>query len=287
VPALINDAPLTRNSAFAVVGLTALFVAVGADPADRLPLGLGVLYWLTHIGFGLAAAVIATRALCAWQVSRRWSPWIVVLVGGTLGAMAFTPFALGIEALMPAAQAVDLDVDWLDRLEARGGGFAAIGEFLQVYPSYIAAWLLLQSTPLIDSHRSRLRSPAADDEPAVDEPAVEVPPAPVPTEAQGEPGLLTQLPRHLGDTIAIRADLHYLHVTATQGEATLLGTMAAVDRELKDQGVRVHRSFWVATAHVRRMVRGPYGWSCELSDGSKVPVSRRRVSEVKQRLQQA
>lgn len=102
---MINDIPLTRNLGLALVVLTALFVAIGADPADRLPLGLGVLYWLTHIGFGLAAAVIA-----------------------------------------------------------------------------------------------------------------------------------------------------------------------------------VHRSFWVATAHVRRMVKGPYGWTCELSNGSKVPVSRRRVSEVKQRL---
>jgi hypothetical protein len=282
---LINDAPLTRNSAFAVVGLTALFVAVGADPADRLPLGLGVLYWLTHIGFGLAAAVIGTQALSAWPLSRRWSPWLIVLMGGTLGAMAFTPFALGIEALMPAAQAVDPDDDWLDRLEARGGGFAVIGEFLQVYPSYIAAWLLLQSPELMDSLKRRL-PPAA-----VDEPAPEVPLAPEPSQAQAqaqcEPGLLTQLPRHLGDTIAIRADLHYLHVTATQGEATVLGTMAAVDRELNDRGLRVHRSFWVATAHVRRMVKGPYGWTCELSDGSRVPVSRRRVSEVKQRLQQA
>ncbi len=277
---MINDIPLTRNLGLALVVLTALFVAIGADPADRLPLGLGVLYWLTHIGFGLTAAVIATRALCVWRVSRSWPAWAVVVLGGTLGAMVFAPFAMGIESLMPAAQAVDIDNDWLDRLEARGGAFALLGEFLQLYPSYLTAWLLVQSTPLLDVYRPRVTSPEADlaTPECTSEASAERP------DADRNDRALAQLPRHLGEAIAIRADLHYLHVTATNGEATLLGTMASVDRELGDKGLRVHRSFWVATAHVRRMVKGPYGWTCELSNGSKVPVSRRRVSEVKQRL---
>ena len=37
-------------------------------------------------------------------------------------------------------------------------------------------------------------------------------------------------------------------------------------------------------AHVRRMIKSRYGWSCELSNGNKVPVSRRRLSDVRLRL---
>ncbi len=280
---MIDNAPLTRNLCFAIVALTVLFVAMGADPADRLPLGLGTLYWLTHISFGLGAAVIATRALSAWPVSRGWPAWRVVLLGGTLGALAFAPFALGIEALMPSAQMVDTDQDWVDQLEAQGGLSAYVGEFLQLYPSYITAWLLVQSTPLIDAYRPRLAPLASTSSPPIDETDQTVDAAQTGETAQ-ETSSSLPWPPDVGDVIAIRADLHYLHITATEGQTTILGTMAAIDRELADRGVRVHRSFWVASAHVKRMVKSPYGWNCELSDGSRIPVSRRRVGIVKARL---
>lgn len=301
-PALLDDAPLTRNLCLAIVGLTALFVAIGADPADRLPLLLGLLYWLSHISLALGAAVLATRVLSGWDRVRVWPTWLVVWLGGSLGALLFTPVAMGVESLLPGVEA-DLDQDWRDRLEAQGGWFAVLGEFMQIYPSYIATWFLVQSTPLLGAYRPRHRVDISPDPVPLPSQAVgDSLPAPMPevaqeprAEADGEAGaelatapekasLLELLPPKLGEAIVIRADLHYLHVTATQGQASLLGTMAAVDRDLADVGLRVHRSFWVATAHVRRMVKGPYGWYCELSDGSKVPVSRRRVSAVRQRL---
>lgn len=49
-------------------------------------------------------------------------------------------------------------------------------------------------------------------------------------------------------------------------------------------GMRVHRSHWIAFDHVVRVARTARGTFLTLSDGSRVPVSRRRASEVQARL---
>ena len=71
----------------------------------------------------------------------------------------------------------------------------------------------------------------------------------------------------------------------TRGRSLVLynlrDTAEALERSV--EGLQIHRSHWVADRHVRRLVRRGKSWSCELSNGLALPVSRRRQSEAKQR----
>jgi DNA-binding LytR/AlgR family response regulator len=84
--------------------------------------------------------------------------------------------------------------------------------------------------------------------------------------------------------VSIQADLHYLHVRTTRGRATILASMSAAETALGELGLRVHRSHWIALAHVARVARTARGTILILSDGARVPVSRRRSAEVQARL---
>lgn len=114
------------------------------------------------------------------------------------------------------------------------------------------------------------------------------PPTPDPSAAEDAAKLfLAALPPAIGrDLIAIHADLHYLQVRTSRGRAMVLASLSTAEKALGGRGLRVHRSHWVALAHVRRLAQTANGMTLELSDGSRIPVSRRRASEVRDRLGQ-
>jgi hypothetical protein len=90
-----------------------------------------------------------------------------------------------------------------------------------------------------------------------------------------------RLPAELGnDVIAVTSELQYLRVWTPRGCALILGALADVEAEAGEAGLRVHRSWWVATEHVVTVRRTASAAVCVMSDGRQVPVSRRRRSEV-------
>ncbi|MEM1182877.1 MAG: LytTR family DNA-binding domain-containing protein [Acidobacteriota bacterium] len=99
-------------------------------------------------------------------------------------------------------------------------------------------------------------------------------------------GLLEQLPVALGgDLIAMTSQLHYLEVHTARGRTLVLYNLRDAVAEVEAQfgGLQIHRSHWVADAHVRRLTRRSGGWICELSNGLELPVSRRRAADAKRR----
>jgi DNA-binding LytR/AlgR family response regulator len=79
----------------------------------------------------------------------------------------------------------------------------------------------------------------------------------------------------------VSSDLHYLHVHTTRGSAMILGSLRDAAAALGDAGMIVHRSHWVAHAHVRRVVIAGSVAACQLSTGLSIPVSRRRRRDVR------
>jgi DNA-binding LytR/AlgR family response regulator len=51
-------------------------------------------------------------------------------------------------------------------------------------------------------------------------------------------------------------------------------------------GMQIHRSAWVAWAHVERLDLRPASLAAVLRDGQRVPIGRRRLREVAQAWQQ-
>jgi len=100
--------------------------------------------------------------------------------------------------------------------------------------------------------------------------------------SQGE-HFLSNLPGSVGtEVIAVASDLHYLNVWTVAGRATVLGNLKDVVAELGEAGMQVHRSHWVAHAHVRRIVGTASNAACILSNELRVPISRRRWKAVRE-----
>ena len=94
-------------------------------------------------------------------------------------------------------------------------------------------------------------------------------------------GWRDRLPPEIGqDVIAVASELQYLRVWTSRGCALILGALADVESEDAVYGVRVHRSWWVAANHVSSVRRTTSGAICVMSNGRRVPVSRRRRAEV-------
>ncbi len=102
------------------------------------------------------------------------------------------------------------------------------------------------------------------------------PPAVVDSAVGGPPSMFfDRLPLEVGrDIIYLKMSDHYVEVVTTAGHCNILMRFADAITELGDRGVRVHRSYWVAYAHVEGWIRRNQRALLRLSDAHTVPVSR-------------
>ncbi len=112
-----------------------------------------------------------------------------------------------------------------------------------------------------------------------------------PTPAAVEPSIpgtnfLQRLPAELGrDIVYLKMSDHYVEVFTTAGHTVMLMRLADAVMELEGLGMRVHRSYWVASAHVERLARRGRRRFLRLAGGHDVPVSRTYVPAVETLLQ--
>ena len=96
-----------------------------------------------------------------------------------------------------------------------------------------------------------------------------------PTKPRPSGGLFARIPASLGrDLVYIKVSGHYLEIVTTLGSAVIVQRFSDAVEELRDRGLQIHRSYWVAHAHIRRVVRRDYRTLLHLDGGYEVPVSR-------------
>lgn len=87
--------------------------------------------------------------------------------------------------------------------------------------------------------------------------------------------LLECLPDTVGqDVVYMHVSGHYLEVVTTAGSVVVPMRLADAVDAFADRGMQVHRSYWVAHHHSRRLVRRDHRMVLCLADGSEIPVSR-------------
>jgi hypothetical protein len=109
------------------------------------------------------------------------------------------------------------------------------------------------------------------------------PPAPAVEAEPGRPRLLARLPGRLGeDVIALQAEDHYVRVHTALGSDLLLMRFADAVAEADGiDGLRVHRSWWVARGAVESGRAEGRRATLTLKTGLDVPVTRELVPEVR------
>ncbi|TAG13129.1 MAG: LytTR family transcriptional regulator [Rhodobacterales bacterium] len=230
------------------LSLVLLFVLLRPGVSDGLTGVPLVLFWAAHVLVPLALLQGTQIVLSRLPRIAALNPWVQTALSGLGGSALFAPLALVLDAVFGLATSTDdLSMSW---------PLALIDEFLGLAPIVTFVWLALNATRLL-----RL-DPVTRAETA-SEPA--------------EPDLWQRVPRSIGrDLVALSAELHYLRVRTTAGEALVLYPFgkAVADLSRTGGGLQIHRSHWVALGHVQRIDRRGQGAICTLDSGLALPVSR-------------
>jgi hypothetical protein len=158
---------------------------------------------------------------------------------------------------------------------------SVIVEFLEVMPVFLAAWFAVNLPLLLARPVFAGKPPDAPQGPGGSHAPSGQSDASPETDDDRREQFFALIPRALGqDIVAVSSDMHYLHVHTTLGKCMVLGTIRDVASSLEDAGLQVHRSHWVAHAHVRRIAKRGSAWECVMTNDLRIPVSRRNRSKV-------
>jgi hypothetical protein len=272
-------ASLERTLPAVGLALVLLFVAVRPEASAGLGLPGRLGFWILHVCIGLAG-LMAASLLIRRRLFTRWPLSLAIVVTGVIGTLAAAPAYWLLDQWWPVPGGAVPD-DWLDGFAAAGPWQGVVAECLEVAPPFVTSWFAV-NLPLILG-QPRIDAPPPPSPP--DPPRGRAPRQSAPSGAKSESAagqFLDRLPAAIGrDVVAVSSDLHYLHVHTTLGSAMILGSLREAAAALGDAGMTVHRSHWVAHAHVRRVVIAGNEASCQLATGLRVPVSRRKRREVR------
>lgn len=247
-----------RLTAAAALGV--FFGVIGPFGTYGMPLAVRVASWTAGFALGVSLFVVTVRA------ARR--------AAGRLQVPAWFAMGAGVAlAAIPYSAVVGLLFD--SRYWLRGGWPAR----LELYGDclIIAAPLTLAAMTL------RRAEPTA----AAAAHAAALPPAPDPATApmtQAAPGdLLAMLPPRLGRALtALQMEDHYVRAHTPLGSDLLLMSMGqAVEALGAVEGLRVHRSWWVARGAVRGWAWRGRNLRLRLEGGVEAPVARAQVASLR------
>jgi hypothetical protein len=277
---VLGIAPLARTLPAVGIVLVALFVLMKPEASLGLSFFERLVFWTLHVGLGLVGIAAVSRLARPRGFSRLPLHGTLLLLG-LAGALLLAPAYVALEHLLPVGGQEVAD-SGLDRFAERGIVQEVMVEFLEVMPVFLAAWFAV-NLPLV------LQKPTLNRNLPKGPPDPDDAPSTSPERRDGDGGrdrtaraaFIARLPRAIGDdVIAISSDMHYLHVYTTLGKSMVLGALRDAAEALGEDGMLVHRSHWVAHAHVTRLGRKDANWYCEMSNGARVPVSRRNRNAV-------
>ncbi|MCR9136781.1 MAG: LytTR family transcriptional regulator [Alphaproteobacteria bacterium] len=173
--------------------------------------------------------------------------------------------------------------------DSRVGSF--FREILYLSDNHLALCLILTAPKLFEAFRqtglTRGFDPARTETPADDDPS-DTPHEPDPVNAANrstETGYLRHLDHPLnGNLLRIEAQEHYVRLISDLESRMVLYRFNDIVAELPDRlGMQVHRSHWVAFAAVESLHRDSGRQWLNVTDGSKIPVSRKYSEDVRSR----
>lgn len=233
-----------RDAASVVVTSLAagtFFAVLGPFGSDRLGWP-GV--WLVWSGLIFAGSLFAVAAAGVVDRVRPDAPnWMWIATVALLISVGMTALLVGVEGVSGGALRFAADVP---------------SKFLHVL---VIAFAIVCVARLAEAPRAVARAPAA-----------------------GPPAFLKRVPARLtgGELYAVSAEDHYLRVHTSRGDDLILMRLSDAIGELAPlEGLRVHRSWWVARAGVERVRRDGEKLILVLRSGAEAPVARGNVRVLK------
>ena len=250
-----TPAQLARRLAFATaagvfMGLIGPFGSYDVKPLQRVAAWL-VSFWVGSLLFGAAL-----KAAERWSARTGTPRWFARVTATALAAV-------------PLAAVAAASFHWIGHVPA------SRMEWLTWYAQVLAIGLPTALGYMV-------LAPAVL-KPAAPPPAVDpVPAEAAPDDRRGET-LLDRLPARLGrEVTALQMEDHYVRVHTPLGSDLLLTPMAqAVEALGAVEGLRVHRSWWVARRAVEGSAMDGRNLRLKLRGGIEAPVARTAVAQVR------
>ena len=235
--------------------------------------GFGVLnrifFWSIHVGPGLVILAATQVVLSRSRLLDRFPAILQIVIAGFVAAMIFAPYALALDYVLP-------DPDGPD--EGSGSLVAEFAvEFALSSVPLVLIWLLVNTPSLLRIERLGVEEGATSETP-VEETSAEI------ELTEDEREFWSRIPRGLGrDIISMSAELHYLRVHTTQGDALILFAFGrALDvMAAKETGYQIHRSHWIDVKHLHELTTKSGRVTAHLSNGQTLPVSQKYRKELK------
>lgn len=226
------------------------------------------MFWLAHVASALFLFELAQITLGRIPAFERLPPLLLVVAVGGVGATLFAIFNL---LLLDRIAFLVVDPTDVEPISLSG----LMQELRDSGATSVLFWVLLNSPRLIMMAQQK----DADEADASATDAMSGPTAlagPPPAESRALLDLLSRLPRRIGtEIVAISAELHYLRVYTRNGEALILMSFGrAVEALSVIPGQVIHRSHWIALAHVAVVETDGDRVICRLDTGLELPVSR-------------
>lgn len=261
--------PVTYFYGIAVI-LAILFALIA--PETNRPFLVGLLQWLLQSLIPITILLVVHLALSRLHVFNRMRSLLQLCWSGFIAVLLFAPIALSIDVIFQLETGI---TDW-NQLPQR-----LFSELVGVGPPVLVAWIALNAPWLFGYRFERASNSGAQNTTNQDDPRTGKDP---PAQAVTQP-LPEFIPDDLNDLIYLKAELHYLTVATTYGRSLVLFNLRdAVSIVSTVRGVSPHRSWWVNLEHVEKYVADGRQGKLLLNDGTEVPVSRRKVDEVKKKV---
>ena len=244
------------------------------------------------VGVGLLVALSGLYETSQFPFGQRWAYWSgLFIVGIWIGSALF-------QQINPALKRYPWLIRWLvfsTLLTIPMFGFVSLAQSYagsgltpEVYPDiFLKVWLvtaaivavrLPKTTDHTNASKTSTETTDLKDRELTQEKSEKLP------ETVLTPRLYRRLKPQLqhGALWAITAEDHYARIYTDQGDDLILIRLADAIAETEGvEGIRVHRSWWVAREGVSEIKKRTEGGTITLKNGEEVPISRRRFAEVK------
>jgi len=270
---IINNKSTQKYFFWVSVFLILLFTFLNPAGTLGVEFGLRLLIWTVQIGILVPAFIIIHIKLQKIKILDHLNDWYKILLSGLIGCFFFLPFGLAIDYV------TGLD-DWSKFRNLSESYTIVINEIGSLFPTAILTWVAINAPRILNFNFSKI-SPV---EQVKLIPSEQTPNYKKQFDSVSKNEFLAKFSDKIGtDIIYLMSELHYIRVVTLKGEMLILHNLKDAISELPVDliGIQTHRSFWVNLKYIEKIIKKKLQSVLILSNGKSVPVSRRRISLVK------
>lgn len=268
-------ASLVRGLGFSMLAGIVIAVLGPFGTFEKLSLAWRFAFWISVIVGGFLFHMPLYWLGRFITESKGWSIWVGIIGSAFVAALPTTVLVNGVAisllnsvttdsvaTLFPMVLALSLPLQLIGHLTAFKGPLTRPEMPANAPPLFVAAEMTPESAP----------KPTPDSEPKVKQASA----------AQVSP-FFARLPGRLGkELLCLQMEDHYIRAFTAVGSELILMRMSDAVRELEGQdGLLVHRSFWVARGAISGWKRDGKNMTLRLSNNKNIPVARDRQAQVK------